>query len=96
MSTRDEILSKLKILKAQLVKKYPIASIALFGSFSRGDNTTNSVVDILVEINGKIGSKFIDLAEELELSLGRKVDLISQNGIKPKYYQSIKNELIYV
>jgi len=96
MSAKDEILSELRKLKKQLVKKYPISAMALFGSFSRGDNSNESDIDILVEVNGKIGSRFIDLAEELENALGRKVDLISKNGIKPKYYHRIQDELIYV
>jgi len=96
MDPREDILSKLRKLKAELAMKYPIAAMALFGSFSRGDYLENSDIDILVEIDGKIGARFIDLAEEPEAALGRKVDLISKNGIKPKYYSSIKPDLIYV
>lgn len=96
MNSKEDILIKLRNLKSQLAKKYPIAAMALFGSFSRGDHLDNSDIDILVEIDGKIGSRFIDLAEELEAALGRKVDLISKNGIKPRYYNSIEEDLIYV
>lgn len=96
MSPNEDLLSKLRNLKLQLVKKYPIAAMALFGSFSRGDQFDNSDIDILVELDGKIGSRFIDLAEELESALGRKVDLVSKNGIKPRYYNSIEGDLIYV
>ncbi len=96
MSPQEEILSKLRNLKTRLAEKYPISGMALFGSYSRGDQQDNSDVDILVELNGKIGSDFIDLAEELESALGRKVDLISKNGIKPRYLNSIQDDLIYV
>ncbi len=96
MSPKEDLLTELRNLKFQLSKKYPITSMALFGSFSRGDQSDNSDVDILVELDGKIGSKFIDLAEELESAIGRKVDLISKNGIKPKYLKAINDELIYV
>ncbi|QNL22230.1 nucleotidyltransferase family protein [Hyphobacterium sp. CCMP332] len=96
MSPKEDLLSKLRNLKSQLAKKYPITAMALFGSFSRGDQLENSDIDILVEIDGKIGSRFIDLAEELESELGRKVDLISKNGIKPRYFNSIEQDLIYV
>jgi hypothetical protein len=96
MSLAEEILFKLRNLKSQLTKKYPIAAMALFGSFSRGDQLADSDIDILVELDGKIGSRFIDLAEELESALGRKVDLVSKNGIKPRYFKSIKEDLIYV
>ena len=76
--------------------RYPIASMALFGSFARSEQTEASDIDVLVELNGKIGSKFIDLADELETSLGHKVDLVSRKGIKPRYLRSIEPELIYV
>jgi predicted nucleotidyltransferase len=96
MSTREEILHKLKELKQSLADRYPIASMALFGSFARSEQTEASDIDLLVELNGRIGSKFIDLADELEESLGTKVDLVSKKGIKPRYLRSIESELIYV
>ena len=70
--------------------------MALFGSYARNEQTDSSDVDILVEFNDKIGIKFIDLANELEKSLGLKVDLVSKKGIKAKYLKSIEKELEYV
>lgn len=96
MTDKAEILQVLRSVKAELLKAYPVKAIALFGSFSRGDFTKDSDIDILVEIDGKIGSRFIDLANEIEVALGRKVDVVSKNGIKPRYLNRIKEELIYV
>ena len=96
MSTREEILDKLKTLKIVLGKNYPIANPALFGSNARSEQMEDSDIDILIELNGQIGSKFIDLAEELEKSLGRRVDLVSKKGVKDRYLKSIESELIYV
>jgi len=96
MSTKEEVIEKLTALKARLVKSYPIGSLALFGSFARSEQTAMSDIDILVEINGQIGSKFIELAEELEASLGQRVDLVSKKGVKKRYLQSIESDLIYV
>jgi predicted nucleotidyltransferase len=53
-------------------------------------------VDIIVEFNDKIGIKFIDLADDIENYIGLKVDLVSRNGIKKRYLDAIKSELIYV
>lgn len=96
MSPKEELIAQLGNLKTQLSGKYPIAAMALFGSFSRDEQSNHSDIDILVEFNGKIGSGFIELADELETALGRKVDLISRNGIKPKYFSTIKKDLIYI
>lgn len=96
MSTREEILDKLKLLKGALVKSYPISNLALFGSYARSEQMEDSDIDILIELNGQIGSRFIDLAEEFEKSLGRRVDLVSKKGVKDRYLKSIESELIYV
>jgi uncharacterized protein len=50
----------------------------------------------MVDFSQPIGIRFIDLAEELEQLLHQKVDLVSRNAIKPKYYKAIEQELIYV
>jgi uncharacterized protein len=92
VSVKD-ILSK---LKPELLKKYPISSIGLFGSIVRDDFTENSDVDIIVEFNDKIGIEFITLADELEEKLNYKVDLVSRGGIKPKYFSVIEPQIIYV
>jgi predicted nucleotidyltransferase len=86
----------LERLKPQLVEKYPIASIGLFGSVVRDDFSIDSDIDIIVDFNDKIGIEFITLADELERSLNHKVDLVSRGGIKQKYFDVIEPEIIYV
>ncbi len=70
--------------------------MAVFGSVSRGENNENSDVDILVDFSQPIGIGFIDLADELENILKQRIDLVSRNAIKPKYFEQIKNDLRYV
>ena len=82
--------------KQRLVDKYGLSLIAIFGSYSRNQQTKASDVDILVEFNKPIGIEFIDLAEELEKILNLKVDLVSKKGIKEKYLKSIVDDLEYV
>ncbi|MCB9426071.1 MAG: nucleotidyltransferase family protein [Flavobacteriales bacterium] len=96
MKTLQEIKATLSAHKTRLYEKYPISSMAIFGSVSRKENTENSDVDILVEFSGKIGIRFIDLADELERIIGSKVDLVSKKGIHKKYLQAINEDLIYV
>ena len=76
--------------------KYHITELGLFGSVVRNDFNRRSDVDILVDFSQPIGIEFIDLADELESKLNRKVDLVSKKGIKPKYPHAIQEELIYV
>lgn len=70
--------------------------MAIFGSYSRGEHTDDSDLDILVEFNDKIGIRFVDLADEIESIVGLKVDLVSRNGIKDGYLNAIDPDLVYV
>ena len=96
MENLNSIIEILKKHKSELVDKYGLSQLAVFGSYTRRQERENSDVDILVEFNRPIGIEFIDLAEELEQILCLKVDLVSKRGIKEKYYKSIETELAYV
>ena len=96
MKSLEKIKESLKLNKADLFKRYPLKSLAIFGSYSSGNQNEKSDLDLLVEFNGKIGIRFIDLAEEIEQIVGLKVDLVSKNGVNKKYFQVIETELQYV
>lgn len=97
MDEIERIKRTLHELKPELVRRYHISSIGLFGSVVRDDfSETNSDIDILVEFSEPIGIEFVDLAEFLECQLNRKVDLVSKKGIKAKYFNAIEPDLIYV
>ena len=96
MSARNEIVETLRASLPELRSRFPIRSMALFGSVSRGEDGPDSDVDVLVEFDGPVGMRFIHLAHELARLLGRKVDLVSRGGIKPRYFQAIQPDLIHV
>lgn len=96
MKSLNEIKKRLTNHKQKLFSDYPIQSMAIFGSFARKEQNEKSDLDIMVEFNGKIGIRFIDLADEIEKIIGLKVDLVSKNGIKEKYLSVITTDLIYV
>ena len=97
MVNRQTILSTLKEAKPSLEKKYGVKELALFGSYSRNTAVAGkSDVDVMVAFYQPIGLAFVDLADELEGLLNMKVDLVSRNGIKPKYFTVIEPDLIYV
>jgi predicted nucleotidyltransferase len=96
MLSLQDIKLQLAALKPVLQAKYPLSALAIFGSYARNEATESSDVDVLIELNGKIGIKFIDLAEEIEACLGIKTDVISRNGLKSNYFERIKDDLIYV
>ena len=96
MRTLADIKKSLSERKELLFEKYPIKSMAIFGSYSKNEQSEESDLDLIVEFNEKIGIRFIDLADEIEGYIGFKVDLVSRKGIKDRYFQSIKSDLIYV
>jgi predicted nucleotidyltransferase len=86
----------LEMLKPELSYKYAVNSIGLFGSIVRDDYNSQSDIDIIVTFDRPVGIEFIELADELETKLKRKVDLVSKNGIKEKYFRIIEPQIIYV
>lgn len=92
----SEVLNILKEHKEDLFNKYPLESLALFGSYSRGDYKKNSDVDIIVEFKNPVGMEFISLSHDLEDILKMKVDLVSKPAVKPKYLKYIEPDLLYV
>ncbi|MGV3604114.1 MAG: nucleotidyltransferase family protein [Dyadobacter fermentans] len=96
MDALSDIVQILKELKPELTDKYHVSSIGLFGSIVRDDFTINSDVDIIVDFSQPVGIEFIDLANLIEDRIGKPVDLVSRNGVKPRYYQEIASEIIYV
>jgi len=93
LATIKEII---KELKPELEKKFHVSSIGVFGSVARNDSSENSDVDIIVDFSQPIGIEFIDLADLLEEKFLEPVDLVSKKGIKPQYFSSIENEIVYV
>ncbi|MEI6132797.1 MAG: nucleotidyltransferase family protein [Bacteroidales bacterium] len=96
MINKENIVNILKANKLDLLARYHLKSIGIFGSFTREDFKDDSDIDILIDYEQPIGIEFIDLAEELEKILNLKVDLVSKNGIKPKYLEEIQKDLVYV
>ncbi len=83
-------------IKPELVEKYHVSSIGLFGSIVRNDFSPSSDIDIIIDFSHPIGIEFVDLANYIEKKLNKPVDLVSRNGIKQKYYREIEPEIIYV
>ena len=96
MTTLEGIKNRLTQLKPELAEKYGVSSIGLFGSVVRDDFTPSSDIDIVVDFIKPIGIEFVDMADYIEQVLNRPVDVVSRNGIKPKYWNVIEPEVVYV
>jgi predicted nucleotidyltransferase len=84
--TKEDVIQILKNHKGDLIKNYPLKSLALFGSYARNEQTEASDIDVMVEFSEPVGMEFIDRLLDLEKIFNRKIDLVSRKGIKPLYF----------
>jgi predicted nucleotidyltransferase len=71
---------------ARFCCRYQVRELALFGSMLRQDHHPESDVDLLVSFQPAARVTFLTLARmqrELEALLGRHVDLVPKDGLKP-------------
>lgn len=71
-----------------IIEKYHIEEVYLFGSYARGEAGPNSDVDIYCS-SGNIKTLYgeIDLIDELEQVLGKKVDVVTIGSEMHEYFK---------
>ncbi len=93
----EEVKAILREHKAEVVQKYRVREIGIFGSFARGDQSRTSDVDILVDYNGIPDLfEFINLERYLQRLLRKKVDLVRKPAIRKELKDRILKEVIYI
>jgi len=85
-------LEKLKPKIIKILKKNKIKKAGIFGSYVRGEQKNNSDIDIIVKPAKGMGFAFAGLQIELSEKLGKKVDLVSYNGIHPMIKKRVLKE----
>ncbi len=98
MKTLPEVQRRLAQHRAELRTRFGVRRIAIFGSYVRGEQTAESDIDILAELERPTGWEIVDLHTYLEELLGMKVDLTTMGALrrKPWLWQAIQEELVYV
>jgi uncharacterized protein len=94
---KQEIINIIKDNKPELVARYGVKQLGLFGSYVRGQQRKRSDIDILVSFSRDIDLfDFVDLREYLEARLNGKVDLVMESALKPAIGKRIMAEVEYV
>ncbi|MEW6143369.1 MAG: nucleotidyltransferase family protein [Chloroflexota bacterium] len=96
MKTREDILAILTANKVELQRRFKVKRIALFGSYARGEQRSDSDVDILVEVDPSIGLDFVTLAETTEELLGLPAHIVSHRAMSSRNMKAIMADLVYV
>lgn len=101
MATKEQVIKLLR-------EKYPYLDLdaeysvkrGIFGPFAKGLPDETSDVDIIVEFEHPTGFRFIELVEDLERLLGRKVDVLTPAGLRgirvARVAQDIMESIVYI
>ena len=84
---------------AKVEEKQPVVKAWLFGSYSRGEETPDSDVDILVEYdpNSKISLMTISrITVALSAAIGKNVDLVEEGRLLPFAQESVEKDKILI
>lgn len=92
---KNEILDFLAKNKNEMKRRFSVRRIGLFGSFVRGNQHEKSDVDILVEFEDPTFDNYMDLKFFLEQHIGRSVDLVLVDSLKPRLRNFIAQEAAY-
>ncbi len=89
-------LEKIKMKIIKFLKKNKIKRAGVFGSYARGEERKDSDVDILIQPAKNTGFGFAGLEIELSKKLGKKVDLVSYNGLSPYLKDKILSQEVKI
>ena len=93
----SEEIRKIQEKVTPVLKRYGIARAAVFGSVARGDNRSDSDVDVVIEIPRPYGLfEFMEIKNGLEDILGKKVDLVEYRSIKPRVRENIIKDQVQI
>jgi uncharacterized protein len=79
----------------RVAAKHGALQVRLFGSLARGEASPESDIDLLV-VKGPNTSPWFPagLSLELEELLGRKIDVVTENGLSPYLRETVLHEAI--
>jgi predicted nucleotidyltransferase len=77
--------------------RFGVTRLALFGSAARDELRADSDIDVLVAFDGPATvDRYFGLREYLEELFGRRVDLVTEKGLKPRARKYVEKDLIRV
>jgi uncharacterized protein len=97
VKTKERIVSLIQENERE-IQQLGVKRLGLFGSFARGQQRSDSDVDILVEFDPgrKNFDNFMQIAFLLEELFGRRVELVTPEGLSPHIGPNIMREVEYV
>ena len=94
---RDEVIRLLTEHKPVLVQRFAVRTLALFGSTARNTAREDSDVDVLVAFDGPATSKrYFGVQFYLEDLLGRAVDLVTEDALRPRLRPYVERDAVAI
>jgi len=94
MTLQEDILARLRTAAPSL-RTQAVREIWVFGSVARGEAEDGSDVDILVDLSAPVSLfDLVRLRRHLEGLLGRRVDLVTREGLKPQLREQVMREAV--
>ena len=92
-----EIIAYLKQNMPLLKERFGVTRIGIFGSFARGEQSSTSDIDMVVEMeqSRKNIHSFLRLKNFLEREMEREIDLGFEHSLKPAIKEKISKQIIY-
>ena len=95
MTEKADIVAVLRAALPDLKRRWPIRSLAVFGSVARGEAGAASDLDVLVEFSRPLGiSEFLALEDALSALAQRRVDLVTRAALKRYIGRRVLDEAI--
>src|SRR6056297_1512508 len=94
ITTNADIITHI-LKKREQLALLGVRSVGLFGSFARGEQTPASDIDLLVEFTPEKHTfdNFMEVSFLLEEMLGRKVEVVTPEGLSPHIGPHILKEV---
>jgi predicted nucleotidyltransferase len=90
--TKDEVLDAIRKHR-DILLKYKVREIGLFGSFVRGEQEDRSDIDLIVDFEEPSIENFMGLSSFLENLFGKKVGILTPAGVESIRINHIKEEI---
>jgi predicted nucleotidyltransferase len=94
---RDDAIATLRRLLPTIRRDFGVRRIALFGSTARDEARDDSDLDILVDFEGHLAFlSYMGLRAFLADTLGRRVDLVTPDALKPRMLPTVERDAVDV
>ncbi len=93
----SEQLTAIKELSAPVLRAHNAVEAYVFGSTARGDNRSDSDIDILARFDrGGDLFEFVGVKLDLEDVLGKKVDLVEMGALRPEFRPYVDQDKVRI